>query len=254
MIKGKKKGKDDSNYTKIPNCILKAKDLSSEAVRVLALMIDRQSALDNKGKLFSGGSFYMVASAFDEMMDISGTQVQKRILPELEKKGLLKKWRCPLGADTLYKQYNFYYLDWDKIYGYDGSQKDPQKEAMKKEKGRKAQETLRFRKINPCVAGKEKFIPIIAQRFGYDSVVGMMHIDWSEPEDENEYRTYVSDRAKTIALHRSGYIIINEDEYRDTAINAYMKWSGRSEEYSRYEFEEAIKKYEQVIKRIETNG
>ena len=254
MIKGKKKGNEDSNYTKVPNCILKAKDLSSEAVRVLALMIDRQSALDSKGKLFSGGSFYMVASAFNEMMDISGTQVQKRIIPELENKGLIKKWQCPLDADTLFKQYNFYLLNWDKIYSYDGSQKDPQKEAMKKEKGRRAQQTLRFRKSNPSVAGKETLLPIIAQRFGYDSVVGMMNIDWSEPENDNEYRNYVSDRAKSIALHRSGYIIIDEDEYRTSAIAAYMNWSGRSEGLSRDEFEKAIVRFEQLIKQIENKG
>ena len=146
MITGKKTSQEDGNYTKVPNNILKARDLSSEAVRVLSLMIDRQSALDAGGKLLSGGTFYMVASAFDDAMDISGTQVQKKVIPELEEKGLICKFPCPQGVDSIYKRYNFYLLNWDKIYKYDGSHKDPQKEAQKKEKGKKAQEAIKRRR------------------------------------------------------------------------------------------------------------
>lgn len=148
MIAGKRQNKDDGNYTKVPNNILKARNLSSEAVRVLSLMIDRQSALDNGGKLLSGGTFYMVASAFDDAMDISGTQVQKKVIPELEEKGLISKIPCPQGVDSIYKRYNFYILNWDTIYNYDGSQKDPLREAKKKEKGKRAQESLKRRRMN----------------------------------------------------------------------------------------------------------
>ena len=145
MIKGKKTGQDDGNYTKIPNNILKARNLSSNAVRVLGLLIDRQSALDSAGKLREDNLFYMVASAFDDAMDISGTQVQRTILPELESKGLITRHRCPQDADSVYRRYTFYSLNWDRIYTYDGSQKDVTKEIKKKAKGRKAQEVLRAR-------------------------------------------------------------------------------------------------------------
>ena len=134
MIKGKKTGQDDGNYTKIPNNILKARNLSSNAVRVLGLLIDRQSALDSAGKLRDDNLFYMVASAFDDAMDISGTQVQRTILPELESKGLITRHRCPQDADSVYRRYTFYSLNWDRIYTYDGSQKDVTKEIKKKAK------------------------------------------------------------------------------------------------------------------------
>ena len=151
MIKGKKTGQNDGNYTKIPNNILKARNLSSNAVRVLGLLIDRQSALENAGKLREDNLFYMVASAFDDAIDISGTQVQRTILPELESKGLIRRHRCPQDADSVYRRYTFYSLNWDRIYAYDGSQKDVNKEAKKKAKGHKAQEVLRSRQASETV-------------------------------------------------------------------------------------------------------
>ena len=104
MIKGKKTGQNDGNYTKIPNNILKARNLSSNAVRVLGLLIDRQSALDSAGKLRDDNLFYMVASAFDDAMDISGTPVQRTILPELEGTGLITRYRCPQDAYGVYRR------------------------------------------------------------------------------------------------------------------------------------------------------
>lgn len=49
----------------------------------------------------------------------------------------------PQDADSVYRRYTFYSLNWDRIYTYDGSQKDVTKEIKKKAKGRKAQEVLR---------------------------------------------------------------------------------------------------------------
>lgn len=117
-------------------------------------MIDRQSALDSAGKLRDDNLFYMVASAFDDAMDISGTQVQRTILPELESKGLITRHRCPQDADSVYRRYTFYSLNWDRIYSYDGSQKDVTKEIKKKAKGRKAQEVLRSRQTYPQGIGR----------------------------------------------------------------------------------------------------
>ena len=74
---------------------------------------------------------------------LSGTQAQRTILPELESKGLIIRNRCPQDADSVYRRYTFYSLNWDRIYTYDGSQKDVTKEIKKKAKGRKAQEVLR---------------------------------------------------------------------------------------------------------------
>ena len=82
---------------------------------------------------------------------LSGTQVQRTILPELESKGLITRHRCPQDADSVYRRYTFYSLNWDRIYAYDGSQKDVNKEAKKKAKGHKAQEVLRSRQASETV-------------------------------------------------------------------------------------------------------
>ena len=58
---------------------------------------------------------------------------------------MITRYPCPPDADSVYRRYTFYSLNWDKIYSYDGSHKDEVKEAKKKAKGRKAQEVLRSR-------------------------------------------------------------------------------------------------------------
>ena len=235
MIKGKKTGQDDGNYTKIPNNILKARNLSSGAVRVLGLLIDRQSALDNAGKLRDDNLFYMVASAFDDAMDISGTQVQRTILPELESKGLITRHRCPQDADSVYRRYTFYSLNWDRIYAYDGSQKDVTKEAKKKAKGHKAQEVLRSRQASetvieavpeavPAVIPEAVTEPVtntsdadrpvlkaLADTLHYGCIEDMMQLDWDYPQRESEQHFFFMDMFKKFALHKLGYISLDYD-------------------------------------------
>lgn len=252
MIAGKRQNQDDGNYTKVPNNILKARNLSSEAVRVLSLMIDRQSALDNGGKLLSGGTFYMVASAFDDAMDISGTQVQKKVIPELEEKGLISKFPCPSGVDSIYKRYNFYLLNWDTIYNYDGSQKDPQKEAQKKEKGKKAQETLKSRRAaqNKPQQDKEVRRRDIALRLGYRDISDMEAIDLTPPFDDNESASMVKTLTKKLALHRVGILELDYDYIFNETVELYMAWTKRRRGLSEHEVNGAIDKYMELFNGI----
>ena len=274
MIKGKKTGQDDGNYTKIPNNILKARNLSSNAVRVLGLLIDRQSALDSAGKLREDNLFYMVASAFDDAMDISGTQVQRTILPELESKGLITRHRCPQDADSVYRRYTFYSLNWDRIYAYDGSQKDVTKEAKKKAKGHKAQELLRSRQASetvieavpeavPAVIPEAVTEPVtntsdadrpvlkaLADTLHYGCIEDMMQLDWDYPQRESEQQFFFMDMVKKFALHRLGYISVDYDEALYKVVKMFSDWDRCSEGIARIKLECKIKAIEDTLTKV----
>ena len=270
MIKGKKTGQDDGNYTKIPNNILKARNLSSNAVRVLGLLIDRQSALDSAGKLRDDNLFYMVASAFDDAMDISGTQVQRTILPELESKGLITRHRCPQDADSVYRRYTFYSLNWDRIYTYDGSQKDVTKEIKKKAKGRKAQEVLRARQTveevteaspeviaepvtEPVAKTSEADRPVLkalADTLHYGCIEDMMQLDWDYPQRESEQHFFFMDMFKKFALHRLGYISLDYDNALYKVVTLFAEWDRCSEGIARIKVECKIKAIEDTLTKV----
>lgn len=270
MIKGKKTGQDDGNYTKIPNNILKARNLSSNAVRVLGLLIDRQSALDSAGKLRDDNLFYMVASAFDDAMDISGTQVQRTILPELESKGLITRHRCPQDADSVYRRYTFYSLNWDRIYTYDGSQKDVTKEAKKKAKGCKAQEVLRSRQTLevvaeavPDVVAEQVTEPVtitsdadrpvlkaLADTLHYGCLEDMMQLDWDYPQRESEQHFFFMDMFKKFALHRLGYISLDYDDALYKVVTLFAEWDRCSEGIARIKVECKIKAIEDTLTKV----
>ena len=274
MIKGKKTGQEDGNYTKIPNNILKARNLSSNAVRVLGLLIDRQSALDSAGKLRDDNLFYMVASAFDDAMDISGTQVQRTILPELESKGLITRHRCPQDADSVYRRYTFYSLNWDRIYTYDGSQKDVTKEIKKKAKGRKAQEVLRARQTletvteevteafpeviaeavtEPVAKTSEKDRPVLkalADTLHYGCIEDMMQLDWDYPQRESEQHFFFMDMFKKFALHRLGYISLDYDDALYKVVTLFAEWDRCSEGVARIKVECKIKAIEDTLTKV----
>ena len=270
MIKGKKTGQDDGNYTKIPNNILKARNLSSGAVRVLGLLIDRQSALDSAGKLREDNLFYMVASAFDDAMNISGTQVQRTILPELESKGLITRHRCPQDADSVYRRYTFYSLNWDRIYTYDGSQKDVTKEIKKKAKGRKAQEVLRARQAmdevteaspeviaepvtEPVAKTSEADRPVLkalADTLHYGCIEDMMQLDWDYPQRESEQHFFFMDMFKKFALHRLGYISLDYDNALYKVVTLFAEWDRCSEGIARIKVECRIKAIEDTLTKV----
>ena len=270
MIKGKKTGQEDGNYTKIPNNILKARNLSSNAVRVLGLLIDRQSALDSAGKLRDDNLFYMVASAFDDAMDISGTQVQRTILPELESKGLITRHRCPQDADSVYRRYTFYSLNWDRIYTYDGSQKDVTKEIKKKAKGRKAQEVLRARQAmeevteaSPEVSAEPVTEPVaktseadrpvlkaLADTLHYGCIEDMMQLDWDYPQRECEQHFFFMDMFKKFALHRLGYISLDYDNALYKVVTLFAEWDRCSEGIARIKVECKIKAIEDTLTKV----
>ena len=270
MIKGKKTGQDDGNYTKIPNNILKARNLSSNAVRVLGLLIDRQSALDSAGKLRDDNLFYMVASAFDDAMDISGTQVQRTILPELESKGLITRHRCPQNADSVYRRYTFYSLNWDRIYTYDGSQKDVTKEIKKKAKGRKAQEVLRARQAmeevteaspeviaepvtEPVAKTSEADRPVLkalADTLHYGCIEDMMQLDWDYPQRESEQHFFFMDMFKKFALHRLGYISLDYDNALYKVVTLFAEWDRCSEGIAQIKVEYKIKAIEDTLTKV----
>ena len=270
MIKGKKTGQEDGNYTKIPNNILKARNLSSNAVRVLGLLIDRQSALDSAGKLRDDNLFYMVASAFDDAIDISGTQVQRTILPELESKGLITRHRCPQDADSVYRRYTFYSLNWDRIYTYDGSQKDVTKEIKKKAKGRKAQEVLRARQAmeevteaspeviaepvtEPVAKTSEADRPVLkalADTLHYGCIEDMMQLDWDYPQRESEQHFFFMDMFKKFALHRLGYISLDYDNALYKVVTLFAEWDRCSEGIARIKVECKIKAIEDTLTKV----
>lgn len=274
MIKGKKTGPNDGNYTKIPNNILKARNLSSGAVRVLGLLIDRQSALDNAVKLRDDNLFYMVASAFDDAMDISGTQVQRTILPELESKGLITRHRCPQDADSVYRRYTFYSLNWDRIYAYDGSQKDVTKEAKKKAKGHKAQEVLRSRQASetvieavpeavPAVIPEAVTEPVtntsdadgpvlkaLADTLHYGCIEDMMQLDWDYPQRESEQHFFFMDMFKKFALHKLGYISLDYDNALYKVVTLFAEWDRCSEGIARIKVECRIKAIEDTLTKV----
>ena len=270
MIKGKKTGQDDGNYTKIPNNILKARNLSSGAVRVLGLLIDRQSALDSAGKLREDNLFYMVASAFDDAMNISGTQVQRTILPELESKGLITRHRCPQDADSVYRRYTFYSLNWDRIYTYDGSQKDVTKEIKKKAKGRKAQEVLRARQAmeevteasleviaeavtEPVAKTSETdrlVLKALADTLHYGCIEDMMQLDWDYPQRESEQHFFFMDMFKKFALHKLGYISLDYDDALYKVVTLFAEWDRCSEGIARIKVECKIKAIEDTLTKV----
>lgn len=247
MIKGKKTGQDDGNYTKIPNNILKARNLSGNAVRALGLMIDRQSALENAGKLREDNLFYMVASAFNDAMDISGTQVQRTIIPELESRGLITRHPCPQDADSVYRRYTFYSLNWDRIYSYDGSRKDEAREAKKKAKGRKAQEVLRSRQASDAVGLDRRVLRVLAEKLRYPSMEDMLQLDWNYPQQPDEQPAFFDEMVEKFALHRLGYIQMDYDEAFNKLVGLFSQCDRCSEGIARVKLECRIHKVEEAL-------
>ena len=216
----------------------------------------------------------MVASAFDDAMDISGTQVQRTILPELESKGLITRHRCPQDADSVYRRYTFYSLNWDRIYTYDGSQKDVTKEIKKKAKGRRAQEVLRARQTLETVAEEvtEVFPEVIAEAvtepvaktsetdrpvlkaladtLHYGCIEDMMQLDWDYPQRESEQQFFFMDMVKKFALHRLGYISVDYDEALYKVVKMFSDWDRCSEGIARIKLECKIKAIEDTLTKV----
>jgi hypothetical protein len=207
-------------------------------------------------------------------MDISGTQVQRTILPELESKGLITRHRCPQDADSVYRRYTFYSLNWDRIYSYDGSQKDVTKEAKKKAKGHKAQEVLRSRQASetvieavpeavPAVIPEAVTEPVtntsdadrpvlkaLADTLHYGCIEDMMQLDWDYPQRESEQHFFFMDMFKKFALHRLGYISLDYDDALYKVVTLFAEWDRCSEGVARIKVECRIKAIEDTLTKV----
>ena len=206
---------------------------------------------------------------------LSGTQAQRTILPELESKGLITRHRCPQDEDSVYRRYTFYSLNWDRIYSYDGSQKDVTKEAKKKAKGRKAQEVLRARQTLETVTEEvtEAFPEVIAEAvtepvaktsetdrpvlkaladtLHYGCIEDMMQLDWDYPQRESEQQFFFMDMVKKFALHRLGYIsVVDYDEALYKVVKMFSDWDRCSEGIARIKLECKIKAIEDTLTKV----
>ena len=121
-------------YTQVPNTILKARNLDSDAKVVIALLYNTYTYAFTNHQLDQDGSFYFTNSRFNEHMDISGEQVIRRVIPGLVAKGLIRTSKRTTNGKTR----NYYELDFDAINNYDGSAVDPNVEADKSERGKVA--------------------------------------------------------------------------------------------------------------------
>ena len=170
-------------------------------------------------------------------------------------KGLITRHQCPQDADTLYRRYTFYSLNWDRIYAYDGSRKDEVKEEKKKAKGRKAQEVRRSRKHSDNVVsnssgpveGNTCLLQSLARSLNYCSVEDMLQLDWNYPRERKEQSDFYKEMIEKFALHRLGYISVDYDNAFDKVIRMFSNWDRCSEGLARYKLEEYIRKAESQL-------
>lgn len=143
----------DGGFTRVPNSILKAADLNSDAKVALALLIEVYHYAENTNQLGDDGSIYFPNKRFEEHMDLTGNHVVSKVIPELEQRGLLSSFNLRAGAKT----HKHYVLDWEAINNYDGSHKDASKQDVKSLKGKKAYE-CRKAKEDAVVA---RYLPLV---------------------------------------------------------------------------------------------
>jgi hypothetical protein len=124
-----------NRYTQVPNTILKARNLDSDSKVALALLISTYTyARDNQQLLEDDQSFYFTTTRFSEEMSISGDQVLRKVIPDLEQRGLITKTkRIDKG-----KTHNYYALNIEAINKYDGTTLDLDSTAKKSARGKKA--------------------------------------------------------------------------------------------------------------------
>ena len=121
-------------YTQVPNSILKAKNLDSDSKVALALLINTYTFARDNQLLENGQSFYLTNTRFSEQMAISGDQVLRKVIPDLEQRGLITKTRRTHDG----KSHNYYTLNIEAIDKYDGTTLDLDSTAKKSARGRKA--------------------------------------------------------------------------------------------------------------------
>lgn len=132
-----------ADFTRIPNQILRASDLSSDEKVVLALLMETYQFAADSNSLDSQGRFFFCNARFEDFTDKSGKHIVKTAVAGLIKKHLVSSKQQGVGADKK----NYYTLDWYNIFNHEGKTKDRVKEQKKKDKalnassGRKRKET-----------------------------------------------------------------------------------------------------------------
>lgn len=127
------------DYTRIPNRILKASNLSCQAKVALALLIGTYQYAAEKGALGQDGCFFFVNDRFEDFTDVTGRQFVSTAVKELQRKGLVKSKQRGFGSDRK----NYYTLDWYAIFNFDGASKNSLREIEKRYKANRANKARR---------------------------------------------------------------------------------------------------------------
>ena len=204
-----------AGFIQVPNNILKARNLDSDSKVVLALLLGTYTYARDNNQLEHDGSFYFTNARFDEQLSISGDQVQRKVIPDLLDKGLIRTIKRLHDG----KAHNYYILDFNAINKYDGNRVNPDVEAKK---------TARAQKAN---GGRRKKEAIIMQDYGAE-VLNLVQLPLSIADREQMFEDIATEIAKkTKYTIQSCKTIVNRmlKQYKEaqadpTAKPEWLKW------------------------------
>lgn len=127
------------DYTRIPNVILKASNLSCQAKVALALLIGTYQYASDTKSLGSDGQFFFVNDRFEDFTDVTGRQFVSTAIKELLNTRLIESKQRGFGTDRK----NYYTLNWYRIFNYDGQSTYWKTDNMKKSRAAKANAALK---------------------------------------------------------------------------------------------------------------
>jgi len=134
----KKKG-----FIQAPRSIIFAQDLTSAEKVILLILIDKYLTLNafkkEKGKT---EEFYVTGKDFESKMDMKRSQVLKKYIPMLERKGFINKINRPEDKEGVEKTYSYFTLNWDVINNHKGDKKDEEVQAKRVAKGLKMRKVM----------------------------------------------------------------------------------------------------------------
>lgn len=137
-----KQAKRIDTFVRAPESIMFAQDLTSTEKVLICILIDKYLTMKKFNRLQPDGSFYITGKDLESKMDIKKSQILKKYIPLLERKGFINKISRPEDKEGEMKTYCFFTLNWDTILNHKGDKKDEAVQAKRVAKCEKMRQAM----------------------------------------------------------------------------------------------------------------